>query len=579
MEPWWERHPDAFEAEKDSLNASGWTWKIDTEAWRQGKLVIEVAIPQDELSITVKAEYPETFPYFGPHVIGTELIFSRHQNPFTRTLCLLARNGEDWDPSSDTLATVLLHQLPKVLTANKPEAEQNEISQAEDHVGEPFSSHLQYKPPNVLIVPDDLPPADHFNGQLKLLIQPQSGNIHSMDVRGVLRTIADADNHPLVEFDMSIPVFKDNISGYWMRLPKPPSATDQSTLCKDLFRLMQRAIPAFKQTILKSKPGQTLIAGFVYEDEISWRNHTGDWLLLAIRCIQGARKGKDAKHNLELIQVDWGGHQAWMQRAPALKPLRSKSAILVGLGSLGSTVSLQLAKAGVGQLSLVDFDKVQVGNTVRWALGWRFAGYPKTLAVASQIQSDYPYTNVDPINLVIGNPAHSLDNSDYHRLRKVCESSDLIIDASANYRVSHFLSDLAIELAKPYLWVTTTHGAAGGVIGRIDQSEEGGCWHCFQHRLGDRSIRLPEDASTEEVQPGGCSQPTFIGAGLDSDTIALQASRLAISTLCRGEVEGYADFDWDVAIVDLNRDGQNIAPDYATYKLLPHPQCHVCSAM
>src|SRR3546814_20646004 len=74
------------------------------------------------------------------------------------------------------------------------------------------------------------------------------------------------------------------------------------------------------------------------------------------------------------------------------------------------------------------------------------------------------------------------------------------MDSSANQRISYFLSDRTEELGKQYVWLTTTHGAAGGVVGRVVPSKTKGCWHCFQHGLFDKSIRLPANNGSAEVQ-------------------------------------------------------------------------------
>jgi len=139
------------------------------------------------------------------------------------------------------------------------------------------------------------------------------------------------------------------------------------------------------------------------------------------------------------------------------------------------------------------------------------------------------------------------------------------------------MADLARELGKPYLWLTTTHGAAGGIVGRILPEKQEGCWHCFQAGLTDHTIRLPSDAGGEEIQPGGCSQPTFIGAGVDSDEIALLAARLAVATLSAGETDGYPDFSWNIAVADLQRDGRSIAPCWTPYTLKRNLTCSACN--
>ena len=45
--------------------------------------------------------------------------------------------------------------------------------------------------------------------------------------------------------------------------------------------------------------------------------------------------------------------------------LRQSHALIVGLGGLGSPVAMYLAAAGVGRLTLVDFDKVDLSNLQR----------------------------------------------------------------------------------------------------------------------------------------------------------------------------------------------------------------------
>ena len=50
------------------------------------------------------------------------------------------------------------------------------------------------------------------------------------------------------------------------------------------------------------------------------------------------------------------------------KRLKSSRILLIGLGGLGSPVSIYLAAAGVGELVLVDFDKVDLSNLQRQIL-------------------------------------------------------------------------------------------------------------------------------------------------------------------------------------------------------------------
>jgi hypothetical protein len=155
--------------------------------------------------------------------------------------------------------------------------------------------------------------------------------------------------------------------------------------------------------------------------------------------------------------------------------------------------------------------------------------------------------------------------------------ADLVVDAAASHTLSHFLADLSWEWGKAYLWLTTTPRAAGGVVGRVVPRVTR-CWHCFQRAMADGVVRRPMDGGTEDVQPGGCSQPTFVGAGLDSDEVALLASRLAAATICRGSGDSCPDFQWQAAVADLQDGKSSVAPQWTTYVDWPvDTSCPLCA--
>lgn len=577
MQPWWTRYPQALEDEKQALDALGYPWKIDEAEFAAGRLTITVEHVLDGVVRKLTAIYPTDFPYFVPqvHLEGPPL--ERHQQPWFKNLCLLARDGEDWTPGKDTLGTLLKDQFPKLLTVVGADKSSQLVADEEDHIGEPLSSFLPNLAGSVVVVPDETPDGSIASGRLLLKRRPADqetdGPLH---ISAVLEIISDLARKPLIKF-LSMPsVFSVATNGYWLRLPKRPAYAASHQEMHDYFFAQMRAnVPAFEVTLRGAKRGETIIAGFVYEDEVNWRASLDDWVFLAVRVDLEAKRSRNPKIQLHFIKADWGGEKAWMRRAPALLPLRNKSALVIGLGSLGSPLTLHLARAGIKQLDLVDYDELQVGNTVRWALGWKYAGMNKASALAAYIAEQYPYTTARPHNMRIG--ALDLPDAPGTNIRALCQQSDLIIDAAANHRVSHFLADLAMHLGKPYLWLTTTHGAAGGVVGRVIPGKPSGCWHCFQHGLTDESITPPSDTGDVLVQPAGCSQPTFIGAGIDSDEIALLGARLAVATLSDGKAEGYPDFRDDIFVADLNLDGKSVAPTWRPCPPQKHSACQICS--
>lgn len=90
-------------------------------------------------------------------------------------------------------------------------------------------------------------------------------------------------------------------------------------------------------------------------------------------------------------------------RIPELSSLHNRKVAVTGLGGVGWASAIELARNGVGQLRILDYDFVEPGTTVRWALGLSSAGRQKTAALADFIRNNYPYTTVITHNHRIGN--------------------------------------------------------------------------------------------------------------------------------------------------------------------------------
>ena len=578
MTGWWNRYPKAYEAEIAGLDSLGSPWRKDEGAFQNGLLVVDLDYKLgDGRNISLRATYPDSYPYFAPTVELPELIFPRHQNPLGKNLCLLARNGEEWSPGTDTLAALLKEQLPRLIAVVAETAESEFVKSEEDHTGEPLSNFLPYASECMIVVPDELPSAQHSCGRLVLHVRELTAGLKDPPyVNGVIRTIADLNRKPLVEFSVKTPAYTKDMTGFWLRLKDRPDIPANKQPEIVFIEMMQKGVPAFDKAVQAAKRGQIFIAGFTYQDEISWRKNDEDWVFIAVRVKLETKGARAAQFEMRFIKADWGGEQAWLNRAPDLRPLRSKSVLVVGLGSLGSPLVMQLARAGIGHVHLVDFDQLQVGNTIRWALGWRYAGCNKTRALHGQINAEYPYTTVNSHQVHLGGLSHPDLTSDYELILELIKSVDLVIDAAASHRVSHFLSDLCLETKKNYVWLTTTPGCAGGIVGRIRSGHTKGCWNCFQRGLNNGKYLLPADGGDNEIQPGGCSQPTFIGAGVDSDEVALLASRLSIATLCSESSNGYPDFEWEVAVGNFRGTKVSSAPEWKTYTLESDNSCGLC---
>ena len=73
--------------------------------------------------------------------------------------------------------------------------------------------------------------------------------------------------------------------------------------------------------------------------------------------------------------------------------LQTAKVAVVGLGGLGSNVAMWLARLGVGQLLLYDFDKVELSNLNRQYYFLEDVGQYKATALLRHLQAVNPYSN------------------------------------------------------------------------------------------------------------------------------------------------------------------------------------------
>jgi hypothetical protein len=218
---------------------------------------------------------------------------------------------------------------------------------------------------------------------------------------------------------------------------------------------------------------------------------------------------------------------------------------------------------------------------MRWPLGLSAAGRIKVAALARHIAENYPHTVLEPHVGMIGQaqrpPApHYCDWRDFDGLL----DTDVLLDSTAEIGINLLLADAAAERRVPYIYASATEGGWGGLVFRQLPGREEACWSCLRHAISDGSVPTPPaDARAATLQPVGCANPTFIGAGVDLEQVSAMALRMALSTLCRGEAGGYPDASWNVGVLALrSSDGELIAPAWTTLRIARHANCRSVSA-
>jgi molybdopterin/thiamine biosynthesis adenylyltransferase len=536
---WFERFPDRFEYELAEFKRRGLAFDLDKELFRRERRVVlrgalEVEGEPDPVELVVA--YPDAFPFFRPEVFAPALELDRHQNPFEGNLCLLDRSTRAWSPG-ETAAHLVATQVPHLLGLIRAGGE--ELRAGEVPQGEPVSYYFPPLPGTVIWIPEELLdlPREHCVGVGRISFG-ETEPPH-LRVRGLLSFVAVRERRGRTQKlaaagdELQKRFAGGSIEMRWVRLDSPPRSRDPQALLRQAAEVAPRLTPAPWQQVAG---GQVAVTGFVYDEEIR-QGEIGDaWLFVAALrdrpTPQTAPSGWYVTRGERLSRADLTA------RIPRMAALAEKRVALVGLGALGAPIALELARAQLGELRILDFDLVETGTTVRWPFGLSAVAAPKAEFFAQVLPREYPFTKVMAFQRMIGDAlqgdrAQGQRETDFEVLDRLLDEVDLVIDASAEIGVQQFIAHLADERGIPQITVSATEGAWGGLIARVIPGASG-CWHCLQQSLYDEAITLPPHDEMGTVQPRGCGSRTFTGTSFDLLPIVAQTVRVATTTLIEG---------------------------------------------
>ena len=123
---------------------------------------------------------------------------------------------------------------------------------------------------------------------------------------------------------------------------------------------------------------------------------------------------------------------------------------ICGLGGLGSNIAIALARAGIGKLILIDFDKVDITNLHRQQYKASQVGMYKTEALQYNLKEINPYleTEIHTIRL------------DENNAKEILSDADIICEAFDNPECKATLTNLVLE-EMPDKYIVAASGMAG----------------------------------------------------------------------------------------------------------------------
>jgi molybdopterin-synthase adenylyltransferase len=159
--------------------------------------------------------------------------------------------------------------------------------------------------------------------------------------------------------------------------------------------------------------------------------------------------------------------------------LLQSHALVIGAGGLGSPVLMYLGTAGVGKITVVDHDTVDMTNLQRQiAHTTARVGSPKVTSAAQTIAAINPEVEVIALQ----------ERADAQRLDALVAGVDLVLDCSDNFATRHAVNAACVKHRKPLV-----SGAAIGFDGQISVYDTRGlanpCYACI----------FPPEATFEET--------------------------------------------------------------------------------
>jgi len=133
--------------------------------------------------------------------------------------------------------------------------------------------------------------------------------------------------------------------------------------------------------------------------------------------------------------------------------LKQSHVVVAGLGGLGCSASLHLASTGVGHITLVDSDRVELSNLNRQVLHYEEdIGEKKPFSAARKLAKLNSSIEVTPVFEKI-----TEDNAE-----EIIKAADLVIDGMDNLETRFVLNKACVALGTPLI-----HGGVHGLLGQV----------------------------------------------------------------------------------------------------------------
>lgn len=228
--------------------------------------------------------------------------------------------------------------------------------------------------------------------------------------------------------------------------------------------------------------------------------------------------------------------------------LADKRVVIVGLGSFGSQIAIELAKSGVGSFVLYDNDRIELHNLARHTATVKDLGRLKTDVIEEAIKGKNPYATVEK---------YSVDINDHLEMLKIeIAKGNIVICATDNNKSRFNISTILVEEQKIGIFGRAVTRAEGGDV--FVQRPGGPCYCCL---IGNQWFSQAQEEITNVdsarrngqiaayVSEEDAEAVVQVGLSADIEPICNMMVKLALMELSRGTQSGISCLEnelvWD----------------------------------
>ena len=202
--------------------------------------------------------------------------------------------------------------------------------------------------------------------------------------------------------------------------------------------------------------------------------------------------------------------------------LKKTRVALIGAGMWGSKVALGIAKAGIGQITVFDRDRVSISglDSGIFSIEGAEINRPKVDALRDRILSLTPNCNLFSIH----------DEVTYANALEVLSNHDLIIDTTRSHELKQVLNEVAFTYKVPLILADQLESYKWIVLSIVPGSK-GGCYRCLFPKF-----RTPEvTALIDDIETSSLVNCLPLGAmewviGVSFDSLAFSPGAWIVDT-------------------------------------------------